>query len=66
MEMGNKLLMGKKELTRSHVMERVEAGEMSLKDASTLLQVGYRQVKRILKRYRAEGAAGETPPYEHG
>jgi transposase len=56
--MTGKLLMGKKEITRSHVMERVKAGEMTLKEAAVQLRVSYRQVKRIRRRYMAEGAAG--------
>ena len=56
--MAGKLLMGKKELARSYVMERVRAGEMTLKAASVQLRVSYRQVRRIHTRYREEGAAG--------
>jgi transposase len=58
MKMAGKLLMGNQELTRMHVMERVQAGEITLKTAASLLRVSYRQAKRILKRYSDEGAAG--------
>jgi len=39
-------------------MARVEAGELKLVDAAALIRVCYRQVIRIGKRYRAEGAVG--------
>jgi transposase len=56
--MAGKLLMGKKELARSHLMERVKTGDMTLKNAAIHLGVSYRQAKRIHKRYCQEGAAG--------
>jgi transposase len=53
-----KVLMGKKEITGSHVMEQVKAGGMTLKEAAAQLRMGYRQAKRDCRRYKAEGAAG--------
>jgi transposase len=35
----------------------VKAGELRIKDAAELMGVGYRQAKRLWKRYRAGGAA---------
>ncbi len=39
-------------------MSRVKAGTLSLQSAATVLGVSYRQAKRLLRRYRAEGAKG--------
>ena len=52
--------MSKAELRRAGVMSRVEAGELKLMDAAALMGVCYRQVLRIGKRYREEGAKGLT------
>jgi len=46
------------ELTRVEVLSRVEAGTLSLRSAAQLLGVSYRQVKRLARRYRAEGPSG--------
>ena len=48
--------MSGKELTRVEVLARVKAGALSLKSAAVLLQVSYRQAKRLPRRYRARGA----------
>jgi transposase len=40
------------------VLSRVKAGTLSLGSAATLLAVSYRQAKRLVRRYRAEGAKG--------
>jgi transposase len=40
------------------VLGRVTAGSLKLTSAATLLEVSYRQAKRLLRRYRLEGAAG--------
>lgn len=50
--------MSTAELRRVSVMGRVQAGTLRLRDAATLLDVSYRQVKRLAQRYRTEGAAG--------
>ncbi len=52
--------MSEKELRRVEVMARVVSGELQLGDAAVLLQVSYRQAKRLARRYpggRACGAA---------
>jgi hypothetical protein len=46
------------EFRRGAVLRRVEAGELTIKDATPLLGVSYRQAKRIFKRYCAEGSKG--------
>ena len=50
--------MSARELSRAEVLSRVEAGHLSLVSAGTMLDVSYRQAKRLLRRYRRDGAAG--------
>jgi transposase len=46
------------ELRRGGVLARVEAGTLPLGSAATLMDVSYRQAKRLYRRYRVEGAKG--------
>ncbi len=50
--------MSAKELGRVEVLARVKGGALRLVDAAVLMGVGYRQGKRLWKRYGEEGAAG--------
>jgi len=50
--------MSTRELTRAGVMARVAAGSLRLRSAAAVLEVSYRQAKRLYRRYRAEGAQG--------
>ncbi len=50
--------MSTKELTRAGVLARVAAGTLGLRSAATVMDVSYRQAKRLYRRYRAEGAPG--------
>jgi transposase len=50
--------MSKRELRRVEVLARVRSRQLRIVDASRLMHVGYRQAKRLWKRYREEGAAG--------
>jgi len=50
--------MSRKELSRVEVLARVQSEELGVIDASQLMQVSYRQAKRLWKRYREEGPAG--------
>src|SRR5258705_3947292 len=50
--------MSTRELTRAGVMARVAAGTMALGSAGAVVEVSYRQAKRLYRRYRAEGATG--------
>ena len=50
--------MSRRELRRVGVMARVKSGELKLVDAGLLLNRSYRQVKRVGRRYQAEGAKG--------
>src|SRR5947209_1895116 len=49
--------LSKRELQRAGVLARVKAGQLRITDAALLMRVGYRQAKRLWKRYRAGGAA---------
>lgn len=48
--------LSRKELRRVEVMGRVKAGSLQLREAGEMLEVSYRQAKRIWARYRAGGA----------
>ncbi len=50
--------MSKRELGRVEVLARVRSKQLRVVDAGRLLQVSYRQAKRLWKRYREEGATG--------
>ena len=50
--------MSKAERERSEWMRRMKRGELKLKKAAELMQVSYRQAKRIWRRYRKAGDSG--------
>lgn len=50
--------MSTRELTRAGVLARVQAATLTLQAAATLMDVSYRQAKRLAARYRMEGARG--------
>ena len=50
--------MSAKELARGGVLARVAAGALSVKSAAAVMDVSYRQAKRLYRRYRLEGAPG--------
>ena len=50
--------MSEVEFRRGAVLRRVADGEVTLKEATPLLGVSYRQAKRIFKRYREQGNKG--------
>ena len=50
--------MSERELRRAEVLSRVKAGELKLWEAAELMGVGYRQGRRLWKRYRRRGAEG--------
>jgi transposase len=50
--------MSTRELERVEVMGRVRSRELKLKDAAAVLQLSYRQVKRLWRRYRKMGRRG--------
>ncbi|HVV73561.1 MAG TPA: ISNCY family transposase [Verrucomicrobiae bacterium] len=50
--------MSQKERTRLGVMQQVKAQKMTLVAAAEVLGLGYRQLKRVWRRYRKEGDKG--------
>jgi transposase len=50
--------MSAKELSKLEVMQRLSEKRLSQKEAGAMLQLGTRQIKRLLKRYRKQGASG--------
>jgi transposase len=50
--------MSTNELKRAGVLARVADGTLRLRSAAALMEVSYRQAKRLYRRYRHAGAAG--------
>jgi hypothetical protein len=50
--------MSRRELERVGVMGRVDSGALRLKDAAAMLELSYRQAKRLWRRYRQVGGKG--------
>lgn len=53
-----RIWMSDEERRRNEVMTRVKKGDLGLRNAAEILGISYRQVKRIRKRYRKQGARG--------
>lgn len=56
--MGETLLMSKKERTRLVELSGVQSGDQTLAAAGRRVGLSYRQMKRIWRRFKEEGAAG--------
>jgi transposase len=50
--------MSSRELNRVEVMGRVGSGDLKLTDAAVMLELSYRQAKRLWRRYRQVGSKG--------
>ncbi len=50
--------MGKSEKSRSIVLHRVETGALTLEQATRVLSLSYRHMKRVWRRFRDEGTQG--------
>lgn len=50
--------MSRRELERVAVMGRVGSGDLGLSSAAEMLELSYRQTKRLWRRYRETGSAG--------
>src|SRR5207237_2315384 len=50
--------MSRRELNRVEVMGRVGSGCLKLRDAAAILELSYRQTKRLWRRYRQVGSQG--------
>jgi len=55
---GGTLAMSQRERSRLVMMARVSEEAMTIKEASEVIGVSYRQSRRIYKRYREEGDKG--------
>ena len=51
------VMMSERELNRVEVLAQVDNGPLTVDNAANLLDLTGRQVCRLLKRYRADGAA---------
>ncbi len=56
--MKESVTLSSREIQRIHVLERICRGTLTLIEGVPLLRVCYRQAKRLLARYRKEGAFG--------
>ncbi|MCC5885899.1 MAG: ISNCY family transposase [Gammaproteobacteria bacterium] len=56
--MSGDLTLSLREIDRLGVLEQLACGHLSQADAARQLGLSVRQIKRLLKRYRAQGAAG--------
>src|SRR5260370_5912346 len=54
--------MSTRELRRAEVLGRVRGQTLRLVDAAKMLEVSYRQAKRLWQRYRGEGGKGLQHP----
>jgi len=52
------IALSQREVQRMQVLEQVMRGAISLKAATVMMKVCYRQAKRLFARYRREGAKG--------
>lgn len=52
------LMMSKKERERLVMMARIKGKEITIREASEILSINYRQAKRIYQRYRKQGDKG--------
>lgn len=50
--------MSRKERRRLEVFSRVKAGQLKLAEAAELVELSYRQARRVFRRYRHEGDRG--------
>ena len=52
------VLMSERELRRVEILAQVDEGQLSVSNASNLLDLTERQIYRLLKRFRIDGASG--------
>ena len=52
------VMMSKRELNRVEVLAQVDDGRLSVDSAANMLDLTRRQIFRLLKRYRQDGASG--------
>lgn len=52
-----RVMMSERELNRIEVLAQVDDGRLTVENAANLLDLTRRQVFRLLKRYRVDGAS---------
>lgn len=52
------LMVSKRDLKKLHMMKKVEEGSVKQREAAEFLRISERQIRRIAKRFKEEGAAG--------
>ena len=52
------LTMSKREITRLEVMQRLKDKRLTQKEAAQMLGISTRQIKRLYRAYKAQGAQG--------
>ena len=52
------IVLNQREAHRGHVMEQVALHALNLKEAAKIMQISYRQAKRVYKRWQQEGLDG--------
>ena len=56
--MDEKLTMSKQEITRLETMQRIKDKRLTQKEAARMLDLSIRQIKRLYRAYKAQGARG--------
>lgn len=56
--MKGQIVLNQKEAHRAHVLEQVAQAALTLKEAAKIMQISYRQAKRVYKRWKEEGLQG--------
>jgi transposase len=52
------IIMSKKELERKTILEGFRLGKLTLKECAKKLNISYRQIKRLWRRYKQESDKG--------
>lgn len=55
---GGRTPMSGRDIRRAQLLDKVADGERSLRSIAAVMEVSYRQAKRLYRRYREEGPAG--------
>lgn len=58
MRVEGRIVLSDKEIRRSRVLEEVQRGTFTLKEATVILGVSYRQAKRLRRKYAKDGIGG--------
>ena len=57
-EMDEKITMSNREITRLETMQRIKDKHLTQKEAARVLDLSVRQIKRLYRAYKAQGARG--------